>query len=303
MSAFSHLQYAERLARAARDEAFSLEEHLSLRPHLDPAHCRVIKRGPKLHLPQLKLADYIEEEVALPSAVHRAVAGDGGPLSDVLGNDAWGDCGEAMAIHGVEAFHLDANTFVPQFVTGDALTAYSESQGFDPNDGPPGQNPTDQGTDNGKLVAYWQDTGIPCAADGSRHKIAGSLALDLGNDYLSRLAIWEFVALFRAVGLPVSAQGKTLWRHPKGVSLAGDNAIGSWGYHDIPYLSYDQHYMHADSWGADILVGYGWDHAYAVGGFVVITQEQTNLQGISPAGVNWTKLNADFRALSGSPVQ
>jgi hypothetical protein len=280
----------DRLKEAARSEFFELE-HLV---HHEPKGV-VRKTEPKLHTPQLNLADYVESEAQPPAAVHRSHLGN--PLlKDPLGNTDWGDCGDAMTLHAFEAFHLDAGTPPPPFVTGDALHLYSAVSGFDPNQGPPGQNPTDQGTDNQQLVNYLLSTGALCAADGSVHRATASLFVDPADPVLSRIAMWEFVALFRAVGLPNTAQGQQAWKVVD-PSLQGDAAVGSWGYHDIPYFSYDGQRIRTDSWGLPILVDWDFDRAYAVQGFVLTTQDQLNLQGVSPAGVNWTKLNADIAKL------
>lgn len=306
VSRINDQEYAERMLRAAKSEAHHLEDylpgHVAAGP-LDPSKTPVITGSRRPNAPTLNLRDYVVEQVELPPVVHRVSSG--GKLSDALGNNEWGDCGDAMTLHGIEAFHLDAGTPVPPFVTDDALKLYSEVSGFDRSQGPPGENPTDVGTDNGQLVKYWQNPGVTCAADGSVHRIAGSLAIDPADpqaSYLERLAVWEFVVLFRAVALPITAQGQKVWKLTD-PSLQGNAAPGSWGYHDIPYLAYDRHWFYADSWGFDILVGFRFNRSYAAGGFVVLTEEQTNLQGVSPAGINWTKLNEDFRNLPQQPVQ
>ncbi len=59
----------------------------------------------------------------------------------------------------------------------------------------------------------------------------------------------------------------------------------------MPYLSYDKNWIHADSWGEDTLIGWGFDRAYGVQGFVVVTNEMLNIEGVSPSGLNWTALN------------
>lgn len=259
-----------------------------------PDHVKLGHAG--IHKPRLNLADYVAADVKPPPAVHRSHLGN--PyLRDPLGNTDWGDCGEAMTLHGIEAFHLDAGTPVPVFVTDDALGLYSAVGKFDPTKGPPGNNPTDNGTDNSVLFPYWENDGVKCAADGSTHKIAGSLFVDPADQRLSKIAIWEFVVLFRAIALPITAQGQGRWQLTD-PSLKGDAAPGSWGYHDIPYFSFDAHSLRNDSWGVEMLVDWSFDGAYAAQGIVVVTQEQLNLRGQSPAGVNWTKLNADLAAMA-----
>jgi hypothetical protein len=281
----------DHMLRAVRDEFFELEAAIFQRH--PPKQC-VVKQDPKLHNPRLNLADYVSSQAEPPPAVHRSHLEF--PWGMLLNGDI-GDCGEAMAIHGIEAFHLNAGTPVPPFADGDAERAYSDIMGYDRRQTQPdGSNPTDQGTDNDKLVAYWKDPGILCAADGSRHKIAHSLYVDPHDERLSRIAIWEFVALFRAAGLPLTAQGTINWKL-QDPSLSGDNAVGSWGYHDYLYLSYDRKRLRDVTWGQEGLVDWQWDSAYAVQGLVVATQEMLNLRGVSPAGVNWDRLAADLQKL------
>lgn len=281
----------DRLDRAVQSAAFDLRSFV--RPHhiVLPQTVR-LKASPRVAQPKLNLADYVSAQAQPPDAVHRSNLGNSF-LRDALGNTEWADCGDAMAIHGDEAFHLDAGTPVPPFVTGDALRLYSEVSGFDPNRGGPGQNPTDTGTDNQQLVDHWRDVGILCAGDNQRHKIAGTVWVDTKDPVLNRIAIWEFVVLFRALGLPKTAQSQTEWKLTD-PALQGDAALGSWGYHDVPYFSYDSQRIREDSWGQPILVDWDFDKPYAVQGLVVVTTEMLNLRGVSPAGVDWTKLNADM---------
>lgn len=274
-----------------------------LRQHIP--HGRVVPQGvvrktePKAVQPKLNLADYVSDMAEPPPAVHRSNLGD--PLlRDVLGNDQWGDCGDAMTLHGIEAFHLDAGTPAPPFHTVDALWLYGKVSGFDPNQGPPGQNPTDNGTDNQQLVDFWRDSGVVCSADGSVHKIAGSVFIDPRDVRLTRIAIWEFVVLFSAVGLPNTAKDQSHWQVTD-PSLKGDAAVGSWGYHDIVYLSYDQDGLRNDTWGEELLVDWAWKTAYGVQDFVVITEDMMDLKGTSPAGVNWTQLTADLAKFPPQP--
>jgi hypothetical protein len=207
-------------------------------------------------------------------------------------NDRLGDCGEAMTAHGIEAFHLDAGTPVPLFVDADVEKLYEEVGGY-----VPGDPSTDQGTDNQVLVDYWRKSGMACAADGSSHKIVASLFVDPKKVELNQRAIWEFVALFRAIALPETAQGQREWEVTD-PNLEGPAAPGSWGGHDIPYLSYDVKRFRCETWGTSLLVTYGFDAAYAMqDSFVVVTEEMLDQRGMSPAGFDWTKLSADVKSL------
>lgn len=286
----------ERMQLAVRDERFRLHEHIKA-PELPPSKKLGLRN---LHHMSLKLSDYVQPGAleAVPAAVHRSHLSF--PWGALL-NDQLGDCGEAMTIHGIEAFHLDAGTPVPAFGNDDAEKLYEQVGGYDPTQTQPdGSNPTDQGTDNGVLVTKWQEPGVTCAADKSQHSIVASLFVDYTNTNLTKLAIWEFVVCFRAMNMPVTAQNQTTWSVTD-PTLQGNAAPGSWGGHDIPELSYDQNLIRTVSWGEELLIEWGFDTTYGMQGFVVVTKEQTNLQGVSPAGVDWTKLNQDIAALPPAP--
>lgn len=265
-----------------------------------PQVTRPVKASPLPVEPKLNLADYVASEAQPPPSLNRTGWYSRSLMRDALGNNDWGDCGDAMVLHGIGAMRIFAGANPPPFVTGDALRLYSAVSGFDINAGPPGHNRTDRGTDNQKLVDHWRNVGVTCAANGVTHKIAGSLFVDPKDQRLSMLAMYEFDVLFRAVGLPKTAQGQQEWKLVD-PSLKGNAAVGSWGYHDIPYVSYDENGVDNDTWGEDGRVDWDFDHAYGVQGFVVVTHDMLNQQGVSPAGVNWTQLTQDLAKFPAVP--
>lgn len=89
----------------------------------------------------------------------------------MFGNDEYGDCVEAELLHADMAVSGMAGHEVT-YAPGYGLTLYSDITGFNQNAGPPGSNPTDQGTDIQTALEYWKNTGLK-AADGSIHKLAG----------------------------------------------------------------------------------------------------------------------------------
>lgn len=242
------------------------------------------------HTPALSLASYRTGAVQPLRQLHRGLFPG---YTDVLGNSTWGDCGEAMTLHGIEGLHHAAGTPIPPFVTNDALNLYSAVMGFNQNAGPPGENPTDQGTDNNELVAYWKSQGVKCGADGSVHKIVGSLAVDLSNPSECRTAVYEFGALFIAVALPLTAQGARSWA-VVGDGQTGDSAPGSWGGHDVVALSYGPAALDVNTWGTWLPAENDFLHTYGIGAFVVITQDMLNTAGDGPSGINWAQLQNDL---------
>lgn len=252
----------------------------------------VLKPRPKLYQPKLSYAHYLVGDVSPPPSLNRPTLFENSVMSDALLNEAIGDCGDAMVIHGNVAYHICAGTPVPPWQAADAGALYSSVSGY-----VPGDPNTDTGTDNGQLFKYLQGTGATCSADASKHKIVQWLFVNPQDVNVTKLAIWEFVVMYRAVGLPNTAQGQSTWAVTD-PTLKGDAAVGTWGYHDVPEVTYDQGGPLADSWGQPLQATWEFDTAYGVQGIVGVTEEMLDLRGISPAGFNWTKLNADLGALS-----
>lgn len=241
---------------------------------------------------RLNLVDYVADGAQAPDAVHRSHLGF---QWGALMNDMLGDCGPAMLLHAFEAWALDSGNAPPPFSDQDALGVYEKVGQY-----VPGNPATDRGVDNTNLFDYAVSPGVLCAKDESSHKIVEWIAVP-ADPNLMRVAIWEFVVLFRAYNMPVSAQGQHEWQVTD-PSLQGSAAPGSWGGHDVPILSYDTRRFRTVSWGTELLIeapvaGGGFDGLYGQQAIVGITEDMLNRQGVSPSGVNWTKLGADLRAL------
>lgn len=123
------------------------------------------------------------------------------PAIGMLGNDQWGDCACAGAYHLLQLWQWNATGTMPNAGTAQALQLYSEVTGFDPNAGPSGGNPTDQGTALQDLLAYWLKTGIPLA-DGTRHKILAYFEVDPLNVADMNLGTAESAGLYTGWNVP-----------------------------------------------------------------------------------------------------
>lgn len=246
----------------------------------------------------LNFTDYLEATASPASACYRgAYAG----FTDSLGNENWGDCGEAMATHGTEASEAAqaGAASVSPFVTDDALYLYSRVAGFVQSAGPPGSNPTDQGTDNAKLQSYMANPGLICKADNSTHPWIATAEVTLNHEVAQKVAIIDCVNLYRAVGLSINEQRKKAWRL-QGDGKTGASKPGSWGYHDIPFQGFRANGdWLANSWGMLVPVGPKWDPIYAVQGFVAFDKSILAKTGISPSGLNYDKLVPDIRKVAG----
>jgi hypothetical protein len=113
----------------------------------------------------------------------------------MLGNDEWGDCAWAGPAHETMLLAKEGHHKV-RFTTAGVLSDYSAGTGFDPKAGPPGSNPTDQGSSVRDVLKYRRSTGV-IDSQRKRHKIGAFVKLDPGNlDH-----IYQAMYLFQIVGI------------------------------------------------------------------------------------------------------
>ena len=161
----------------------------------------------------------------------------------MLGNDQWGDCAWAGPAHETMLLTAEGGKQAA-FTDASVLRDYSAGTGFDPNAGPSGQNPTDQGSNVRDVLKYRVKTGIVDAA-GTRHKIGAYVKLDPKN--LEQ--IYQAMYLFQAVGIgiefPDSAMAQFQAGKPWDV-VAGAKVEGG---HYVPCLAKREN-LEVVTWGA-----------------------------------------------------
>ncbi len=145
----------------------------------------------------------------------------------MLGNDEWGDCAWAGPAH--ETMLLSTEGAHPAtFTTANVLSDYAAGTGFNPSAGPPGSNPTDQGSNVRDVLQYRRKTGIIDEGK-KRHKIGAFVKLEPKN--LNQ--IYQALYLFQAVGIglefPRSAmeqfnEGKP-WSVVEGAQIEGGHYV------------------------------------------------------------------------------
>jgi hypothetical protein len=263
------------------NEAYRLRDH-----HLPPIFVGSEKLGLHLgtHHPKLELKHYLTDTASPPAAVTRPHPGF---TWGMLANDTLGDCVIAMMLHSIEDWHLDAGTTPPAFTDADAISVYSAITGYNPSD-----PNSDQGTDEGQAMTYWEKPGINVEA--GPHTIAGTIAVDPTNLNECRIAIDEFVDLQLGIALPISAQGQSEWT-VVGDGQSGNSAPGSWGGHGIPAREYDSESFKIVTWGQELLMTVPFWTDYVQEAHVVVSQEMLSKTGVGPSGVNWDQLNADIK--------
>lgn len=234
--------------------------------------------------PRLRLSAHLAKAPAPPQAVKWF-----SPYMfwGMQGNDEWGDCTCAANAHIVEQQTGLGDKKEIRVSTSQTLAMYSKLFGFDPNAGPPGENPTDQGgTVQGALEGLRKD-GL------AGWKIAAFAELDASNLTEVKQAIAEFGCVDIGVNLPESAQEQFAenepWTVVKGSPIEGG--------HDIVLMGYDKNYFYASTWGAFVAISYEWLREYMEEAWAPIAKDWVSETG----GLSLEAFGEEFTALTGEP--
>lgn len=234
------------------------------------------------------LGDYLDKAVEWPAVKPWGweFALDPSQLA-MLGNDRYGDCVEAAAMHYAQ--NETANTGAPLTPSeASTLALYSAVTGFDAAD-----PSTDQGTDPETMLAYWKSTGIPLNdANGKEvlHTILGWASLDITSWAQLRYAAYTFGGLFLAINCPQSAEENTNnWQVVDGSPIVGGHAINMTGQGSLG--------CKIDSWGMVIPASIPFIRQYLVAAYAVVTPQWLNAKGQSPSGLDLNRLMAAMQTL------
>lgn len=240
---------------------------------------------------RLRLKNYL---TAAPDQVPETVD----YISNVTGwpmyaNDQWGDCVWAMIGHIIEAVTAYASN--PVTPTEEALLkGYSDVTGFDPDAGPPGENPTDQGTVIQDALEYWRKVGIELP-NGKRHKILGFAQVDHQDLAEVDSGLWKFCHLAIGMNFPSTAMDQF-------------NAGEDWdvvpgavdeGGHAISYGRRQPGKGTVITWAKPQNLTPQFWAKYVEEAWVVACPELVDDD--FPEGVDTAKLNSDFESLTGEP--
>ena len=209
----------------------------------------------------------------------------------MLANDAWGDCvfaGNGHIIEQQTALGEGDETIVTDTET---LAEYSKVTGFNPDAGPPGENPTDQGALIQDGLADLRKNGL------AGQKIAAFARVAQGNQAEVKTALAELGALSLGVNLPRSAMDQFDAGQPWTVS--GDGTI--LGGHCITAFGYDAEYVYIVSWGKVVPATWAWLARYCDEAWAVVSAQWAGKGGRDPEGVDLYGLGAEFAALTGEP--
>lgn len=210
----------------------------------------------------------------------------------MLGNDDWGDCAWAGPAH--ETMLLTKEGGHPAtFTTAAVLSDYSAGTGFDASAGPPGDNPTDNGSNVRDVLGYRRKTGIGDAR-GKRHKIGAYVKLDPGN--LEH--IYQAMYLFQAVGIgiypfPESAHDQFNNGEPWDV-VPGSPAKGG---HYVCCLARRNGNFELVTWGSLQEMTEAFFTKYCDEAWTYISTEHLDENKADPEGFKLSELRTDLRAL------
>lgn len=137
------------------------------------------KLGRKPRAFDLKIPHFstVRHMTALP--ILKNVQNNAAGLPNNLGvmlNDRLGDCTCAGMGHATQVASFGGTGHMVTPNDHDVLAAY-EAFGFNPQAGPPGQNPTDQGAVLQEVLPWWVKTGISLPHGGT-HKLLGYVEID-----------------------------------------------------------------------------------------------------------------------------
>jgi len=224
-------------------------------------------------------------------------------LTDILGNDQYGDCTEADQYHRQAIRQAAAGSAVYHPAVGVVLATYSRDSGFDPN------NPT--ATDNGcdETVVLGNDVSQGITNESGLAKAAGFIALDGSN-----IALIKAVVAACPGGTPICASLASSW-------IQQAQAPGfTWDVPSDGFNPQDGHCFTLGDFGNRPRAFNIWTWAMPAfitedafvaatnesnGGAVYWVVDQEILNAVSqqaPDGLDWAQLIADFQDAGGSVV-
>jgi hypothetical protein len=207
----------------------------------------------------------------------------------MLGNDEWGDCAWAGPAHETMLLTKEGG-HQAHFTTADVLSDYSAGTGFNPKAGPPGDNPTDQGSDVRKVFGYRRSKGI-VDSKGQRHKIGAYVRLDEKD----LQQVYQAMYLFQVVGIGIQFPDTAMDQFHKGEPwdvVAGAHIEGG---HYVSGVAKRQN-IDVITWGALQQMTEAFFEKYCEEAWVYVSAENLK-NGKSPEGFNIAQLQADIGSL------
>ena len=231
----------------------------------------------------LLYASYAPELIRVPAVYKRQLHAFGD--WQMLGNDQYGDCVFAGADHETMMWDKEGG-HKATFSADTALSDYAAVTGFDPVTGE-----GDNGTDVRTALGYRRKTGL-ADTEGKRHKLAGYVALEVGNIAHVKEAIYLFGAVGLGFEVPASAQQQFADGQPWTV-VPGQPIEGG---HYVPAIGYGPRSVYVVTWGRTQEMSWQFFSTYTDEAYGLLSAEFLR-SGRSPAGFSLAQLKTDLRAL------
>lgn len=205
------------------------------------------------------------------------------PDWQMLGNDQYGDCTCAAAMH-LEMLWTSQTSqeYVP--TTEQTLAAYTAITGFNPAD-----PNTDQGAAELDVLNYWRKTGfIPGKT------ILAFMSVNHTNIQHIKSAIALFGGVYAGIQVPSNAQDAFSNGQPWNDTTCNDIEGG----HAIPLVAYDENYVTCITWGQKQLISYSWLGRYLEETYAVLSPDWLTAHGTAPSGFNLAQLQTDLNIIT-----
>lgn len=240
--------------------------------------------------PQLRLSAVLRERLTAPPASADWQADT--IAWPMYANDQWGCCVFAEIGHAVNQATFYATGTEVEPTDKDILKGYSAVTGFNPNAGPPGNNPTDQGTNMQDAMGYWRKTGI------AGHKIVAYASLDVSNLTEIKQAIALFGSISIGFNFPDTAMDQfnagEIWDVVKGAKIEGG--------HCVLAGAYDKDGVGVVTWGAETKMTWAFWQEYVDEAYVYFDKDGLKKAGLYFTGAaSFYVLGEEFAELTGDP--
>lgn len=236
-----------------------------------------VKSDPKK--PRVRFANNVKGVVAPPASVQWGRD----PAIGMHLNDQWGDCvwgGIANRLEIQTYYSTGHETVIPDSVVE---TGY-ETTGFNPAAGPPGSNPTDNGTQLIDGLKYAVSPGM----DGVSITAYAEISVPGNVDQL-KLAIAELGPVLLGMNMPASAEQQFQQGQPWTV-VPGAEIVGG---HCVLGVGYDATYLYIQTWNAIWPVAWSFVSEYFDEGWAIYSPTWA-----TPEHVDTTMLMAEFRVVT-----
>lgn len=241
------------------------------------------KAPPKVDARTLKLASYLDHVQLPPIPASTGWAGNVAQGAwDTLGNDQYGDCVEAGALHIINVWRTARGEAKSPFTEQDALSVYTAITGFNPND-----PSTDNGTVMLDMLNYWRQTGL----NGSH--IGAYVQVDPHNKQEVDAAIYLFGSLYIGFQFPDTAmqqfQSGAWWDVRPGASIIGG--------HCVPVPDYTSAWYWCITWGRLFPLSKAFFDTYVDEAYALLGEEWLGATQ-APNGFDLSQLLSDLQAVT-----